>query len=58
MGRGIAVSLARVGISVIAVESDKKLMETGRQMVIGMLERDAKRRKRASLESNVLSVMK
>ncbi|KAI7808750.1 peroxisomal bifunctional enzyme [Triplophysa rosa] len=44
MGRGIAVSLARVGISVIAVETEKKLLETGRQMVIGMLERDAKRR--------------
>uniref|UniRef100_A0A672PN83 Peroxisomal bifunctional enzyme n=1 Tax=Sinocyclocheilus grahami TaxID=75366 RepID=A0A672PN83_SINGR len=44
MGRGIAVCLARVGISVIAVESEKKLLETGRQMVIGMLERDAKRR--------------
>lgn len=44
MGRGIVVSLARVGISVIAVESEKKLLETGRQMVIGMLERDAKRR--------------
>ncbi|XP_051564785.1 peroxisomal bifunctional enzyme isoform X2 [Myxocyprinus asiaticus] len=44
MGRGIAVSLARVGISVIAVETEKKLLETGRQMVVGMLERDAKRR--------------
>lgn len=44
MGRGIVVSLARVGISVIAVETEKKLLETGRQMVIGMLERDAKRR--------------
>ncbi|XP_056611598.1 peroxisomal bifunctional enzyme isoform X2 [Triplophysa dalaica] len=44
MGRGIAVSLARVGISVIAVETEKKLLETGRQMVIGMLDRDAKRR--------------
>uniref|UniRef100_A0A673NL24 Peroxisomal bifunctional enzyme n=1 Tax=Sinocyclocheilus rhinocerous TaxID=307959 RepID=A0A673NL24_9TELE len=44
MGRGIAVCLARVGISVIAVESENKLLETGRQMVIGMLERDAKRR--------------
>lgn len=44
MGRGIVVSLARVGISVIAVESEKKLLDTGRQMVIGMLERDAKRR--------------
>ncbi|XP_073702119.1 peroxisomal bifunctional enzyme [Garra rufa] len=44
MGRGIVVSLARVGISVIAVESEKKLLENGRQMVIGMLERDAKRR--------------
>uniref|UniRef100_A0A8C1JEW4 Peroxisomal bifunctional enzyme n=1 Tax=Cyprinus carpio TaxID=7962 RepID=A0A8C1JEW4_CYPCA len=44
MGRGIVVSLARVGISVIAVESEKKLLETGKQMVIGMLERDAKRR--------------
>uniref|UniRef100_A0A8C2F788 Peroxisomal bifunctional enzyme n=1 Tax=Cyprinus carpio TaxID=7962 RepID=A0A8C2F788_CYPCA len=44
MGRGIVVSLARAGISVIAVESEKKLLETGKQMVIGMLERDAKRR--------------
>ncbi|TRZ01004.1 hypothetical protein DNTS_020623 [Danionella cerebrum] len=44
MGRGIAVSLARVGISVIALESDKKLLEVSKQMIINMLERDAKRR--------------
>ncbi|XP_076858246.1 peroxisomal bifunctional enzyme isoform X2 [Brachyhypopomus gauderio] len=44
MGRGITVSLVRAGISVVAVETDKKQMDMGKQAVLGMLERDAQRR--------------
>ncbi|XP_037395085.1 peroxisomal bifunctional enzyme [Pygocentrus nattereri] len=44
MGRGIAVCLVKAGISVVAVETEEKQLDSGRRAVRGMLERDAKRR--------------
>lgn len=44
MGRGIAVSLVKAGISVVAVETDAERLESGKKMVTAMLQRDAQRR--------------
>ncbi|KAK3569436.1 hypothetical protein QTP86_030071 [Hemibagrus guttatus] len=44
MGRGIAVSLIKAGISVVALESDAKQLESGKKAVTAMLQRDAQRR--------------
>lgn len=44
MGRGISVSLAQAGFSVVAVETQEKQLLEAKQAVSGMLERDAKRR--------------
>ncbi|TSR51426.1 Peroxisomal bifunctional enzyme [Bagarius yarrelli] len=44
MGRGIAVSLVKAGISVVAIETDEKQLETGRKAMTAMLQRDAQRR--------------
>ncbi|XP_060786433.1 peroxisomal bifunctional enzyme isoform X1 [Neoarius graeffei] len=44
MGRGIAVSLIKAGISVVAIETDVKQLESGKKAVTAMLERDAQRR--------------
>ncbi|KAI4884464.1 hypothetical protein NFI96_020282, partial [Prochilodus magdalenae] len=44
MGRGIVVSLVKAGISVVAVETEEKQLDSGKQAVRGMLERDARRR--------------
>lgn len=44
MGRGIAVSLVKAGLSVVVVETNKKHLETGKQMVSAMLKHDAQKR--------------
>ncbi|XP_047226139.1 peroxisomal bifunctional enzyme [Girardinichthys multiradiatus] len=44
MGRGISVSLAQAGLSVVAVETQEKQLLEAKQAVSGMLERSAKRR--------------
>ncbi|XP_034160500.1 peroxisomal bifunctional enzyme isoform X2 [Pangasianodon hypophthalmus] len=44
MGRGIAVSLVKAGISVVAIETDAKQLESGKKAVTAMLQRDAQRR--------------
>ncbi|XP_058247192.1 peroxisomal bifunctional enzyme isoform X1 [Hemibagrus wyckioides] len=44
MGRGIAVSLVKAGLSVVALESDAKQLESGKKAVTAMLQRDAQRR--------------
>ncbi|KAM4561191.1 peroxisomal bifunctional enzyme [Fundulus diaphanus] len=44
MGRGITVSLAQAGLSVVAVETQEKQLLAAKQAVTGMLERGAKRR--------------
>ncbi|XP_032423319.1 peroxisomal bifunctional enzyme [Xiphophorus hellerii] len=44
MGRGITVSLAQAGFSVVAVETQEKQLSEAKQAVSGMLERGAKRR--------------
>ncbi|KAI5611406.1 peroxisomal bifunctional enzyme, partial [Silurus asotus] len=44
MGRGIAVSLVKAGISVVAIETDAKHLESGKKAVTAMLQRDAQRR--------------
>ncbi|NP_001166417.1 peroxisomal bifunctional enzyme [Cavia porcellus] len=41
MGRGIAISFARVGIPVIAVESDPKQLETAQKLITSILEKEA-----------------
>nr|XP_006636783.1 PREDICTED: peroxisomal bifunctional enzyme isoform X1 [Lepisosteus oculatus] len=43
MGKGIAVSLIRAGISVIAVEMGEKQLEVGRKAVNAMVERNARK---------------
>ncbi|MCJ8732967.1 hypothetical protein PDJAM_G00217580 [Pangasius djambal] len=44
MGRGITVCLVKAGISVVAIETDAKQLESGKKAVTAMLQRDAKRR--------------
>lgn len=44
MGRGITVSLAQAGMSVVAVETQEKQLVEAKQAVSGILERGAKRR--------------
>ncbi|KAF4086524.1 hypothetical protein AMELA_G00084510 [Ameiurus melas] len=44
MGQGIAVSLVKAGISVVAIETDIKQLESGKKAVTAMLQRDAQRR--------------
>ncbi|KAG7227486.1 hypothetical protein INR49_005300 [Caranx melampygus] len=44
MGRGITVSLAQSGLSVVAVETQEKQLVEAQRAVSGMLERGAKRR--------------
>ncbi|PWA31191.1 hypothetical protein CCH79_00002860 [Gambusia affinis] len=44
MGRGITVSLAQAGFTVVAVETQEKQLSEAKQGVSGMLERGAKRR--------------
>ncbi|XP_051937426.1 peroxisomal bifunctional enzyme isoform X1 [Hippocampus zosterae] len=44
MGRGITVSLAQAGLSVIAVEAQEKPLKEAQQAISGMLQRGAKRR--------------
>lgn len=44
MGRGIAVSLVRAGISIVAIEMDAKQLESGKKAVMAILQRDAERR--------------
>lgn len=44
MGRGITVSLAQAGLSVVAVETQEKQLLEAKQAVSGILERGAKRR--------------
>lgn len=44
MGSGITVALVKAGLSVVAVETNKKQLETGKQMVSAMLKHDAKKR--------------
>ncbi|KAM6222961.1 LOW QUALITY PROTEIN: peroxisomal bifunctional enzyme [Rhynchocyon petersi] len=41
MGRGIVISLARAKIPVIGVESDKKQLETAKEVITSVLEKDA-----------------
>ncbi|XP_062961814.1 peroxisomal bifunctional enzyme isoform X1 [Cynocephalus volans] len=41
MGRGIVISFARANIPVIAVESDKKQLETANKIITSVLENDA-----------------
>ncbi|KAM6160628.1 peroxisomal bifunctional enzyme [Erethizon dorsatum] len=41
MGRGITISFARVGIPVIAVESDQKQLEDARKIVTSIMEKEA-----------------
>ncbi|XP_061548590.1 peroxisomal bifunctional enzyme isoform X2 [Phycodurus eques] len=44
MGRGITVSLAQAGLSVVAVEVQEKPLKEAKQAISGMLRRGAKRR--------------
>ena len=44
MGRGITVALVKAGMSVLAVETNKKQLEIGKQMVSAMLKHDAQKR--------------
>ncbi|KAM9851412.1 peroxisomal bifunctional enzyme [Aulostomus maculatus] len=44
MGRGITVSLAQMGLSVVAVEMQEKQLMEAKQVISAMLERGAKRR--------------
>ncbi|XP_061648076.1 peroxisomal bifunctional enzyme isoform X3 [Phyllopteryx taeniolatus] len=44
MGRGITVSLAQAGLSVVAVEVQEKPLKEAKQAITGMLRRGAKRR--------------
>lgn len=44
MGRGIAVSLSRAGIPVIAVETEQKRLKAGRKAVNSMLTRESQKR--------------
>ncbi|XP_069471845.1 peroxisomal bifunctional enzyme [Ambystoma mexicanum] len=44
MGRGIAVSLARAGIQVIALEQDKKQLEMGSKAVMSIMERETQKK--------------
>lgn len=44
MGRGIAVSLIKAGVPVVALEMDAKQLELGKNAVTGILQRDAQRR--------------
>ncbi|XP_049583345.1 peroxisomal bifunctional enzyme [Syngnathus scovelli] len=44
MGRGITVSLAQAGLSVVAVETHEKTLKEAKQAISGMLQRGAKRR--------------
>ncbi|XP_077583622.1 peroxisomal bifunctional enzyme [Stigmatopora nigra] len=44
MGRGIAVSLAQAGLSVVAVEAQEKPLTEAKQAISGMLQRGAQRR--------------
>ncbi|XP_040606992.1 peroxisomal bifunctional enzyme [Mesocricetus auratus] len=41
MGRGIAISFARAGIPVVAVESDQKQLGAARKMITAILEKEA-----------------
>lgn len=43
MGRGIAISFARVGISVVAVESDPKQLDAAKKIITFTLEKEASR---------------
>ncbi|XP_041923921.1 peroxisomal bifunctional enzyme isoform X1 [Alosa sapidissima] len=43
MGRGITVALVKAGLSVVAVETNKKQLEMGKQMVSAMLKHDAQK---------------
>ncbi|XP_056390885.1 peroxisomal bifunctional enzyme [Hyla sarda] len=43
MGRGIAISLARANIPVIALEQDAQQLEIGKKAVNGLLEREAEK---------------
>lgn len=45
MGRGITVALAQAGLSVVTVETQEKQLMEAKQIVSGMLERGAKRRR-------------
>lgn len=45
MGRGITVSLAETGLSVVAVETEEKQLMEAKQAIRGMMERGAKRRR-------------
>uniref|UniRef100_A0A8C0MQD8 Peroxisomal bifunctional enzyme n=1 Tax=Canis lupus familiaris TaxID=9615 RepID=A0A8C0MQD8_CANLF len=48
MGRGIVVSLAKAKIPVIAVESDKKQLETADMIITTLLEKEASKMQRSS----------
>ncbi|XP_057708524.1 peroxisomal bifunctional enzyme isoform X2 [Corythoichthys intestinalis] len=48
MGRGITVSLAQAGLSVVAVEAQEKPLREAKQAISGMLQRGAQRRGVAS----------
>ncbi|GAB1300129.1 Peroxisomal bifunctional enzyme [Apodemus speciosus] len=41
MGRGIAISFARVGIPVVAVESDPKQLDAAKKIITSILEKEA-----------------
>ncbi|XP_063070035.1 peroxisomal bifunctional enzyme isoform X2 [Engraulis encrasicolus] len=45
MGRGITVALVKAGIAVVAVETNDKQLQTGKQIVCEMLKREAEKRK-------------
>lgn len=53
MGRGITVSLAQAGLSVVAVESQEKQLMQAKQAVSGMLERGAKRSGKAPAHDKI-----
>jgi enoyl-CoA hydratase/3-hydroxyacyl-CoA dehydrogenase/3,2-trans-enoyl-CoA isomerase len=53
MGRGIAISFARVGIPVVAVESDPKQLDTAKKIITSTLEKEASKSGQASAKPNL-----
>ncbi|XP_021065726.1 peroxisomal bifunctional enzyme isoform X1 [Mus pahari] len=53
MGRGITISFARVGIPVVAVESDPQQLDTAKKMITSTLEREASKSGQAPVKPNL-----
>uniref|UniRef100_H3AX87 Enoyl-CoA hydratase and 3-hydroxyacyl CoA dehydrogenase n=1 Tax=Latimeria chalumnae TaxID=7897 RepID=H3AX87_LATCH len=57
MGRGIAVSLVKAGIPVIAVEADQKLLDQGKRAVTSLLKREDQKTHSKSTEKGLLELV-